>query len=209
MKRVVFDLDGTLLTGSFDFEHDYFRSIFQEEAEPLIKNIGTYLDEYERTFPRYSNYTLSRFLTTKSGLIITDEIIDGWCDVMSDVPDTIEDGIYEVLEHLKSEGDSLAVLTNWYGITQIPRLERANMLDYFDEVYTGDIVLKPHKCSYIMAKKDFDKRDCYFIGDNVDKDYIGPRSCGMNSILYDKYDNHHSSIVKVKKMNEIIERISK
>ena len=206
MKRFVFDLDGTLLTGSFDFEHEYFKTIYNDEATRLFNKMGEYLDEYERTFPRYSNDTLSHFLTTKSGLVFNDEVINGWCEVMQDVPDVMEDGIIEVLEYLKSKDYSLAVLTNWYGKTQIPRLERAKIIDYFDEVYTGDIVLKPHKCSYIMAMDKYDIDDCVFIGDNLEKDYIGPRASGFESILYDKNDNYHDSIVKVKKMNELIKR---
>ena len=44
------------------------------------------------------------------------------------------------------------------------------------------------------------------IGDSVDKDYIGPRACGMDSVLYDKNDIHHKTLVKVKNMNEIKDR---
>ncbi len=206
MKRFVFDLDGTLLTGSFDFEHEYFKTVYKDEAGRLFDKMGEYLDEYERTYPRYSNDTLAYFLTTKSGLVFNDKIINGWCDAMSVVPDKIEDNIFELLEHLKSKDCSLAVLTNWYGKTQIPRLEKAGMLDYFDEVYTGDMVLKPHKKSYLMAMDRFAKEECVFIGDNVDKDYIGPRACGMESVLYDKNNDHHESLVKVKNMRELIKK---
>ena len=206
MKRYVFDLDGTLLTGSFDFEHEYFKDVFGDGVSSLVNNMGVFLDEYERKYPRYNNDTLSSFLKSKSGLDFTPDIIDGWCDAMIDVPDAIEDGIYEVLEELKRKGHSLAVLTNWYGKTQIPRLERANMIKYFDDIYTGDTVLKPHKCSFIIARKDFNHNNCVFIGDNLEKDYIGPRACGMKSILYDKNDTHHKALVKIKRLNELIDR---
>jgi putative hydrolase of the HAD superfamily len=123
---------------------------------------------------------------------------------MNDVPDTLEDGIMETLDYLKTHGHSLAVLTNWYGRTQIPRLKKADMFQYFDDIYTGDVILKPHKEAYLFARKDFDSDDCIFVGDNVDKDYIGPRACGMKSLLYDKNEKYHSSIQKIKKMNELI-----
>lgn len=206
MKRYVFDLDGTLLTGSFDFEKTYFNNVYNNEAGDLIKKMGSFLDEYERTFQKYRRDDLSNFLSLKSGKLVTPKIIDGWIEVMSDVPDTMEDSVVETLEKLKSKGCSLAVLTNWFGETQIPRLKRAGIIEYFDNIYTGDFILKPHKQSYDIARAGYSKEECIFIGDNIDKDYIGPRACGMESVLYDKNNRFHDSVVKVKKMNEILKK---
>lgn len=203
-KRVIFDLDGTLLTGSFDFEKEYFASLYGDNAIELVDNMGKYLDEYERTFPRYHHEWLSKYLSNKSGLDINEKVIDGWIDVMSTVPDTMEDGLIETLEFLKRKDCSNAVLTNWYGMTQIPRLRKAGILHYFDNIYTGEFVLKPHEKAYMWAKGDFDIEDCMFIGDNLDKDYIGPRIYGFESILYDKNDREHKSLKKIKKLKDII-----
>ncbi len=205
-KRYVFDLDGTLLTGSFDFEKDYFESVYGDDSIDLVNNMGMYLDEYEKTFPKYRRDDLSSFLSLKSGILVTPKIIDGWIEVMSDVPDTMEDDIIYVLEELKKKDCSLAVLTNWFGETQIPRLKRAGMIEYFDNIYTGDLTLKPHKQSYEIARSDYKKNECIFIGDNIDKDYIGPRACGMESVLYDKNERFHNSLVKVKKMDEMLKK---
>ena len=206
MKRVVFDLDGTLLTGSFEFEKIYFTDLYGEAAKEMIDNMGKFLDEYEKTFPRYHHEWLSRYLSNKSGLNVTEKIIDGWIDVMSTVPDTMEDCVIETLEKLKRKDCSIAVLTNWYSRTQVPRLRKSGILHYFDNVYTGDFVLKPHMNSYLWAKDDFNIEDCLFIGDNLDKDYIGPRIYGFDSILYDKSDKQSKVLKKIKRLDEIIER---
>ena len=39
----------------------------------------------------------------------------------------------------------LVILSNWFTITQIERLRKNNLLQYFDEVYGGDYTIKPHK----------------------------------------------------------------
>ena len=39
---------------------------------------------------------------------------------------------------------------------------------------------------------------------NLDKDYIGPRIYGFESILYDKNDREHKSLKKIKKLKDII-----
>lgn len=204
MKRIIFDLDGTLLTGSFEFEKKYFTSLYGEDALDMVENMGKYLDEYEKTFPRYHHIWLSKYLSDKSGLNITEDIIDGWIEVMSTVPDVMEENVIQTLENLKKKDCSLAVLTNWYGDTQISRLRKAGILHYFDNVYTGDFALKPHEKAYMWARDDYNIEDCLFVGDNVDKDYIGPRMYGFESILYDKKEKEHKSLVKIKKLNELI-----
>ena len=90
-----------------------------------------------------------------------------------------------------------------FGESQAKRLERAGLLEYFDTVYGGDIVTKPHKEAYWIAAAAHKPEDCVFIGDNVDNDYIGPKACGMNSILYDKKNQYHKTLVKVRSLREL------
>lgn len=205
-KRFIFDLDGTLLTADFDRERRYFDRIYGAEAPLITFQMGRFLDEYEKTYPFYTEAELSSFLSEKSGLNVTEEVINGWIDIMAYVEDTKEEGIVELLDYLKNEGHSLAVLTNWFSKTQIPRLERSGLLPFFDNIYTGEQVLKPHKESYQTAMGDYSKEDCIMIGDNLEKDYIGPRACSIEAILYDKNNTHWKKLTKVKKMNEIIDR---
>ena len=205
-KRFIFDLDGTLLTADFESERKYFDRIYGFEAPLITVQIGRLLDEYEKTHLSYSEAELSQFLSEKSGLTVTDAVIDGWIETMAYAEDTKEKGIIELLDYLKNEGHSLAVLTNWFSNTQIPRLERSGLLPFFDDVYTGEQVLKAHKESYEKAMGDYTSADCIMIGDNLEKDYIGPRTCSIESILYDKNNTHWKKLTKVKRMNEIIDR---
>lgn len=202
-KRFIFDLDGTLMTGNFEKEKEYFEFIYGEDSQILVPNMGTYLNEYENIFSKYTIEDLSHFLHTRTDLEITPDIIDGWIEIMSDVPDVMEKGIVGVLEYLKQKDKSLAVLTNWFSKGQISRLKKAGIYEYFDDIVTGDTVLKPHRDSYLTARDQFSLDECVMIGDHLEKDYIGPRAIGMESILYDKNSIYHDNIVKIKRMNEI------
>ncbi len=206
MKRFIFDLDGTLLTGDFSEEHNFFHSIYGKDSYKLSDNVVKYLDSYEKKNKKYDREELSKYLTIVSGLNVTPQVIDGWNEIVGFIPSVIEDGVLDILEYLKSKDYSLAVLTNWFGVAQKKRLERAGLLEYFDDVYTGDMVLKPHKSSYLCAKNQFNIDECVMVGDNLLKDYIAPRSVGMHSIIYDKKDIQHKTVTKVKKMNEIKEK---
>ena len=205
-KRLIFDLDNTLLTGNYQTEKEYFYDIYGEQASKLLDSIGDYLEEYERKFPCYEEEVLSQFLSYKSCLIVTPEIVHGWIHAVSRENDVIEDGVVETLEHFKSKGKSLAVLTNWFSATQIPRLKNSGLYDYFDDIYSGESFLKPNLEAYTSALGRFLPEESVFIGDDLNKDYIGPRRYGYDSILYDKKNIEHNSIVKVKKIKELIRR---
>ena len=190
-KRFIFDLDGTLLTGDFRLERDYFEKVYGNSATIFVDNIPKYLDEYENGFEKYDITLLSKYLSKKSGLPVTEEIVEGWIDIPWSSLDKEEVGIKDTLEYLKNQGK---------------RLENSGLYSYFDDIYTGDTYLKPHKESYLYAKGEYTPQECLVIGDSLERDYIGPRATGIDSILYDKDDKHHKSIVKIKKMKELMKK---
>ena len=202
-ERIIFDLDGTLLTSNPSLEREYFQSIYNDRASILLDQLGDLLDTYENFFPKYDVDLLAHYLSEKTGLNISPKVVSEWIHIIAYVPDTMEEGVMDTLEHLKSHNKSLAVLTNWFSITQHTRLKRAGLYDFFDQIYTGEQFLKPLKKSYYTAIGIYHPDDCLFVGDSVNRDYIGPRACGMESILYDKNDIEHQSIKKIKRMNEL------
>ena len=207
-KRVIFDLDGTLQTADFSNLMDYFERLYGEAGIKLYNDLVTeYLDEYERIFDRYHRVDLSKFLTSRSGLEFTPSMVDDWNDIVSCIPDKVEDGVVPMLERLCLQDKSLVVLTNWFREAQLNRLKRTNLLEYFDELISGEEYLKPHRDAYIAARGGYASSDVVFVGDNLGKDYIGPRACGMDSILYDKNDLQHQNIIKIKKMGELKRRV--
>ena len=139
----------------------------------------------------------------KTGLAFTPEVIKEWDSLVGEVPSTLEEGAIEALKDLKESGISLAVLTNWFGDSQEKRLERAGLMEYIETVYGGDIVTKPHREAYWIASAGYKPEECYFIGDSIDNDYIGPRCLDMNSIIYDEEDVHHKSLVKVRRLEDL------
>ena len=205
-QRFVFDLDGTLLTSDPKLERDYFQSIYGDYGDDLVDQIPELLDVYENQFPRYDIQMLSDYMTSKTNFEVTPQIVHDWVHILAGVPDTKEEDVHEVLEYLRKKDYSLAVLTNWFGDTQIPRLKKAGLLDYFDEIYTGDRFLKPHKEAFITAIGDYRPDEAVFIGDSVNRDYIGPRACGMYSILYDKKEQHHKTLKKIKSLDELMKK---
>ena len=208
MKKVIFDLDGTLLFNTYEEEKKYFESqLDKRTSEDLRHNVCDYLEEYEGSRIRYDIGDLKRFLSYKTGYDFNEDFIKGWLEVGAYTDDTFDEELLETLEFLKSRDIKLAVLTNWFREPQVKRLRNSNILEYFDEVHSGEEFLKPNKQAYLNAKGDISVCDCLFVGDDLLKDYIGPKMVGAGSILYDTKEIYHDSIIKVKKMGELKRRV--
>ena len=205
-KRFIFDMDRTLVTCSYRREADYFKSIFGERSQDFVPFIGKYLDDYENRYLFYEQEMLSLYLRDKSGLPFTPSIIQGWIESGTLEKDEISKGTFELLSYLRDHGKSLVVSTNWFGEAQKVRLKKCGLLEYFDDIYSGDQCLKPHRQAYKRAIGGYIPKECVFIGDDIYKDYIGPRLYGLDSILFDPEEKHPNTFTKVKSMNELKER---
>ena len=120
----------------------------------------------------------------------------------STLNDKLVPDIVDVLEYLKTKDYELIVLSNWFKFTQINRLKKMGLYDYFVEVYGGDDFLKPNLISYLSICDDVS--ECVMIGDNYNNDFLGPKNIGMEAILYDP-DDKVSEKCKIKRMNELKE----
>lgn len=207
-KRFIFDLDETLLHGDFSRSIEYFKSVLiEEEAKKFFLIYPRYLTEFEKEHEKYDYSTLSKFLSEKTGINITCEIIDGWVKVNSSANDRLLDETKSMLEYLKDKKKSLVVLTNWFKDEQVERLKNARILEFFDDVYTGDTFLKPNKESYITACGDFCIDECIMIGDSIEKDVIGPNKFGIDSIYYNPENKEYdkSKILSINSFDKIKE----
>ena len=207
-KRFIFDLDGTLLHGDYIAEIEYFRSALnKEDAEKFLLLYFEKLCEYESLHQKYDYSSLSKFLSEKTGINITCEIIDGWVKVNATMNDKLLDETKSMLEYLKDKKKSLVVLTNWFKYTQEERLRNAGILEFFDGVYAGDLNLKPNKESYLNACGNFCIDECIMIGDTIEKDVIGPNKFGIDSIYYNPENKEYdkSKILSINSFDKIKE----
>ena len=208
-KRFIFDIDGTLLIPDWNYEKLYFDSVLNKyEFEIFYPQIPKLLEEYEKNFPRYDVVELSRFLTMKSGVLITPEIIIGWNKALGETKPGIIDGVVESLEYLKSKDKSLVALTNWFLEPQIERLKSSEIDSYFDNVYGGELGIKPSREAYMNAMGEFNIDSSIMIGDSLDFDVYGSGRIGMDAIFYTpkgkNYDKEKvKSIGSMKKIKEM------
>ena len=183
----IFDLDYTILIPDWSKEDDYLKErIPLEEQERFFKEKQDILNEYEQTFPKYDFKTLSFFFKEK-GFTVTEETIEGWMYHNGEtIKDEVVDGVIELFKHLKEKGKTIKILTSWFSGTQIPRLKRAGIYEYIDEIIAGEDAMKPKKEAFLLAVGKHKKEDCLVIGDSYKSDKLGAENAGIDCYLVDK-----------------------
>ena len=209
MKRYVFDLDGTLLLANFEDELNFFnerltkRGWSKEKIDNFHKDRVPLIYGYEELNGTYDRELL-RIWFKEHGYELSEKDINDWIAFNgNEMRDTILDGAIEVLEYLKSKDKEIVLLTNWFMETQENRLKRAGLLDYFDYLVTGEMAIKPRRASYAEAAALCVPWECVMIGDNWEKDYLGPTRYLMNTHYVGEVKDTTKK-VKQKKLIELI-----
>lgn len=203
IKRIIFDLDYTLLKPNYDKEHNFFKQFVSLDNEYFIHHMGEILREYETTYPKYELELFLKHINKYSnGIKIGKDFIDKWVlfSAELDIQDTSI--VKDVLSYLNGKYE-LVVLTNWLTEAQKKKLEKFDLLKYFEEVYGGDKCLKPFKESYQMAIGSHKPEECVMIGDNLNSDVIEAIKYGLQAIHYTNGKEVNHEYQKVKCLSEL------
>ena len=206
MKKIIFDLDNTLMMFNDSYLSDYCNIIngTYEDGMRLYKSIG----KYENNAEIYNKKELLHFINEDMNTDYPMEVFDKLLSAISNnwiyyVPD----GTKELLEYLSNKYE-LYVLTNWFSNCQSKRLKHAGLLKYFIEVVGADKVKhKPYVDGYLYIIGDTSKDDVIMIGDNVDIDIKGANDTGIKSILADyrnRYPNYDNRITDIKELKKVL-----
>ena len=206
MKKVIFDLDNTLLMFDENYLNDYGSVIngTYEDGLNLYNSIG----KYERAVGLYNKNELLDFVNKDLNTNYSVDTFDKLLDVISNKwISGIPDGIEDTLKYLCSKYE-LYVLTNWFSECQSKRLKRVGLLKYFKEVVgTDKVKAKPNTDGYLYIIGDSKLEDVIMIGDNPDIDIKGANDVGCKSILADyrnKYSNYENRITDIKELMDIL-----
>lgn len=182
IKRLIFDIDGTLITG-VSFSEAINKSlmeygIFSEEnVQNFIKAISTYENHYngykqDEYLKYFSNVLGSRL--SKSFLDIFFENLGIYA-----IPDN-NDTLIRTIEMLSKKYE-LVLLSNYFEKSQRNRLEKMGINKFFSEYY-GEKVSKPDRLAYIDSIGVHKPEECVMIGDSLELDIKGAQRYGVNTI---------------------------
>lgn len=205
-KKLIFDLDGTLLFLSKEWEPAYqaFIDKYNLKITPkdLFSCIGTF--ELNNSDIIVTKKILCDYINSRLNIILTEEMLNELNKYYNNIPLLDTDKIYDLLEYLSSKYELFAY-SNWYTEEQEYRLERYDLKKFFKKVYGWDIIpLKPSKEGPLkITNGNID--DYIMIGDTIETDILVPNSLGMETIFYNRKNIEQNKYKEIKTIYELKE----
>ena len=202
IKRLIFDVDGTLITGI-----DFFPYI-----KAALGNYGIYdlsktkqfllnIKEYEKTYNRYDRNLYLEFFSDKLGISLDYHFLEILFNQLKKAIPENSANIKKVLSSLANY--ELVLLSNYFEESQRNRLTAMGINNYFSNYY-GEQSVKPNELSYKMAQGKHSPSECVIIGDDKELDINIPSSLGFNTI----YVNRNGNIKSIEDLSkELIEEL--
>lgn len=187
IKRIIFDLDNTIMIWKDNYINALKDTLLYFKVDiKYLDDINNIIENLENKYDRISKEVLLDDINNDLELNLNIDFVDYLfkkqsllCDISSDVCDT--------LKYLSSKY-SLAVLTNYFKEVQEERLRCANILKYFDDVYGGELFIKPDSKAFLNATSNYKVDECLMIGDNIKIDIDGARKLGFKVIAVDYFN---------------------
>lgn len=187
IKRLLFDIDGTLITGvSFQtaicqtLENFHLYSVYHYSQ--MQKALATYEDYYTSyTRKQYISH-ISKYLGLETRL--DDSFLECFFEHLKTAVPPIEESnkIRETIEKLYEAKYELILVSNYFEISQRNRLRTMEINDYFSDYY-GEKLIKPHSQVFLDAIGDCKPEECVMIGDNFKLDIAPAISNGISTIF--------------------------
>jgi putative hydrolase of the HAD superfamily len=201
-KHIFFDLDRTLwdfdsnsraaLTDVYEAHHlgRYF-----ESPEPFI--LG-YHKHNELLWDRYRQGNIKKELlrSLRFDLTLKDVSVDNPALAREIGEDYLQlstektilfPHTHEILTYLNGKYP-LYILTNGFRETQFSKMKNCDLSKYFHTVFTSETIgyNKPHPkiFHWAMSSVNGKKEECLMIGDDIEVDILGAKSCGMDQVFF-------------------------
>ena len=207
IKRLIFDIDGTLITGvSFDnaiknslLEYGIFS---EENKQKFIYAIST----YEKYHKQYEKEQYLKYFSQTLGCNLEKSFLNTFFRNLGIYAIPVDnEKLIKNIEQLSKKYE-LVLLSNYFEKSQRGRLENIGINKYFLE-YHGEKICKPAKQAYIDSIGVHKPSECVMIGDNLKLDIDGAKKCEINTIWVNslKVKQNNIKTITVESVTEITE----
>lgn len=209
IKKIIFDLDNTLLFLSDEWEENYKRFVDKYNLSISANELFLSIGNFEKSMKNIvvSKQKLSEYVSNDLSIDFTTNMILELLEIYDNTSLLNTDTIYDVLNYL-SEKYELIAYTNWFTDNQINRLKKYDLDKFFTKVYGWDILpKKPSKEGLSEIIKNDNIENYIFIGDNIELDIEVPYSMGITTIFYNRKNikqNKYKEILKIEELKKVL-----
>lgn len=195
IKRIIFDIDGTLITGvNFSFYVANTLKKYGIEDIEKTKQFLLNIKEYEKTYNSYDRNLYLKFFGDKLGCELDNHFLEIFFqELRKAIPENAEK-IKSMLAAMNEY--ELVLLSNYFEESQRNRLTAMGINDYFSEYY-GESIIKPNELAYRQTQGIYQPSECVIVGDDKRLDIDVPKSLGFKTI----YVNENGDIKRVEELS--------
>lgn len=209
IKKIIFDLDNTLLFISAEWEQSYQKFIDKYNLSITPKELYSCIGTFEKNINNVivTNKIMCEYINSRLPILLTEDMFIELLDVYKNIPLLNTDIVYNVLEYLSHKYE-LIVYTNWFSKNQIDRLKTYSLDKFFSRIYGwDDLEIKPSKIGIekIIGSNNID--EYVFIGDNIEFDLEVPYNMGMATIFLNRKSinqNKFKEVFSIEEFKEIL-----
>lgn len=209
IKKIIFDLDNTLLFISAEWEQSYQKFIDKYNLSVTPKELYSCIGTFEKNINNVivTNKIMCEYINSRLPILLTEDMFIELLDVYKNIPLLNTDIVYNVLEYLSHKYE-LIVYTNWFSKNQIDRLKTYSLDKFFSRIYGwDDLEIKPSKIGIekIIGSNNID--EYVFIGDNIEFDLEVPYNMGMATIFLNRKSikqNKFKEVFSIEELKEIL-----
>jgi len=182
IKRLIFDVDGTLITGVN----------LASSVEETLKKLGIYSEDnvklflegirtYEQIYDNYNITDYTRHMEKTINKPLSNSFVDTFFEELKECIPPKNQLLIDTIHRLYQEYE-LVLLTNYFAKSQLNRLNNMGIGKYFRECH-GEHSIKPNSTAYLNACGDKKTNECVMIGDDIYLDIKRAKQEGLNTIF--------------------------
>lgn len=198
IKRLIFDVDGTLITG-VDFTPFIEKTLKKINAYSK-ENISNFVNAIKTYEEKFNNYNVKDYLNHIGSAInqnLKPDFIDIFFEELKNAIPSKNEALIDTVKELSKKYE-LVLLTNYFRKSQLNRLNNMGLGIFFTESY-GEELIKPNLKTYLSACGLNKPEECIMIGDDPMLDIAYAQKAGLNTIFVNSknilIENLNSEIV--------------
>lgn len=182
IERLIFDIDNTLIT-NVSFREAIGKTLkdlniySEENLDNFFKGIG----DYESLYNSYNYIDYKNHMEKYMNVVIPDNFFDIFFYYLKDVVPEYNERLINTIDNLSKKYE-LVILSNFFSVSQMNRLNTMGIGKYFSEIY-GEDVIKPNIEAYLKACGPHKPIECVMIGDSLYLDVECAINNGLNAIF--------------------------
>lgn len=216
IRCLIFDLDDTLY-----YEKTYVLEAFKDVCKYLSSKYNKdYAEVYKRCIEILDEHGRGKIFNILCDEYRFEENIKDLVEIYRSTKPKLElyEESKEILNFAKENNLKLGLITDGCSKVQWSKIKALNLEEIMDKIIAtddyGQGYGKPHEKSYkeIINHFNVKPKECAYIGDNPNKDFIGAKKLGMKTIriihengdhIDDKVDEEYEAECTIKKLNDI------